>query len=898
MSTYNLERVFSPRSIAIVGASPNPRSVGRVLLDNIVSAGFAGSIGVVNPKYREVAGRTVVDRLDRLDRLPNVPDLVVIATPPNTIPGLVTDAGRIGATGCIVVSAGLGQGPGSFAAMTQAAAREANVRLIGANCLGVLMPRSRLNASLAARMPEAGDLALVSQSGAIAAAMIDWGAERRVGFSAIASVGDELDVDVADLLDYFSLDIKTRAILLYIDAVADARKFMSAARAAARVKPVVVVKAGRLTQASGGATHTGSLMGSDAVYDAAFRRAGLVRVFDLRELFDCAETLARSRQPSGSRLGIMTNGSGIGALAVDRLVESGGSPAKLSEHSLAALDRVLPATWSRSHPVDVLGDADAGRYVGALEALLADEATDAVLVMNVQTAVSPTQDIASAVARVVTEHRKAKPVAKTVLAAWVGSDAQAARTFSDAGISNFASEDGAVRGFMHMLGYHQSREALMRTPPSLRSVPDAAGGREIVAKALAEGRTWLGPLEINQLLAAYGIATVPIEVVATAEQARASAAPILASGRMVALKILSRDIVYKSDVGGVRLNLASEEEVETSARDMLAAVRKLRPAARIEGLVVQPMIARRNARELIVGIAVDPTFGPVVMFGDGGTAAEVTNDKAIGLPPLDLMLAHDLIGRTRVAHLLDAYRDKVAVNRDEIARVLVMLAQLAADLPEVRELDVNPLMADEKGVLALDARVAVAPRSPATLASRHARLAIRPYPAEWEQTLEINDGWSVPVRPIRPEDEPAMITFHQNVSKEDLRLRFFAPMKEFTHAFIARLTQLDYARAMAFVALDPSSNDILGVVRVHSDAAYESAEYAVLVRSDMKGRGLGRALMRFVIAYAKSEGLQHLTGQVLRGNQPMLAMCRKLGFSVRIDPHDADLCEVKLPLAQ
>jgi acetyltransferase len=893
MSTYNLDRLFAPRSVAVVGASPRRGSLGGAVLANLQAAGFPGEIGVVNPKHAEILGKPAQPSLARLSF---APDLVVITAPASTIAGHVAEVGRTGAAGCIIINAGLGHGPGSLAAEVEATARAAHLRLIGPNCLGAVLPRARLNASFAAQMALPGDLALISQSGAIAAAMIDWGRQRSLGFSGIVSVGDQLDVDLADLLDYFALDPSTRAILMYVESVRDARKFMSAARAAARVKPVVVVKSGRMPQGAKAAiTHTGALAGTDAVYDAAFRRAGLVRAFDLRELFDCAETLGRNTPLSGRRLAILTNGGGIGVLAIDRLVELGGRPAALGEATRELLDRTLPPTWSKANPVDIIGDADAARYAATLEALLADEENDAVLVMNVQTAVAPAAEIAAAVVDVVKSDRTRRPRRKTVLATWVGTDASVARTFSDASIPNFPTEDDAVRSFMYMVRYHDAREALMETPPSLPAdfSPDVPAARDIVGRAVAQGRRWLDPAEVNQVLAAYGIPTVPIAIAATPEEVHRIARELLQGNAAVTVKVLSRDIVHKSDVGGVRLNLASAEAAEMAARRMLQDVSAAAPRARVDGFVVQPMISRPHARELIAGIADDPTFGPVIVFGRGGTAVEAIDDKALALPPLDLKLAHDLIGRTRVVRVLRQYRNTPPAALGEIAMTLVRLAQMSADLAEIRELDINPLIADEGGVLALDARIAVAP---VAVDQRRTRLAIRPYPSEWEKTLKVGSDWQVFARPIRPEDEPALLAFLQKTSKEDLRLRFFAPMKEFSHPFIARLTQIDYARAMAFVALDASGKDILGVVRIHSDSVYESAEYAILVRSDLKGRGLGWALMQLVIDYARSERLQRLTGQVLHGNVKMLEMCRALGFSVTVDPMEHDIRNVMLSL--
>jgi acetyltransferase len=799
----------------------------------------------------------------------------------------------------VIITAGLGHGPGSIAEATDRAARAHRMRLIGPNCLGIMLPRSKLNASFAAHMPRAGNLALISQSGAIAAGMVDWAGQKSVGFSGIVSIGDQLDVDIADLLDYFALDRDTGAILLYVEAVSDARKFMSAARAAARIKPIVVVKSGRMAQgARAAATHTGALAGADDVYDAAFRRAGMLRVFDLRELFDCAETLGRIAAPRGKRLAMLTNGGGLGVLAVDRLAELGGVAAALSSAAKQQLDAVMPPTWSGSNPVDVIGDADAARYAAALEILLTDPDNDAVLVMNVQTAVAPAGDIADTVTRVVAASREKRTPAKPVLAVWVGAGPDISKTFDAAGIPNFPTEDDAVRGFMHLVKHREAIEALSAVPPSLPAdfVPDVDAARAIVQTAVAERRRWLDPAEVKRLFDAYQIDMVPTLEAADAEQAVTFAKSLFAQGSKVVLKVLSRDITHKSDVGGVVLNLATEDEVRAATNEILARAKARRPDAKITGVLVQPMVLRPKSRELILGLAEDPTFGPVVVFGRGGTAVEIINDKALALPPLDLSLARALIGRTRVSRLLAAYRDVPAVKEDAVALTLVKLAQLAADLPEVTGLDINPLLADASGVLSVDARVTVAAPSRKFAGQGNTRFAVKPYPAEWVRHLVLKDDWRILARPIRPEDEPLIHEFLKHVTMEDLRLRFLAPMKNFSHEFIARLTQLDYARAMAFVAFDEASGEFAGVVRLHSDSIYETGEYAILLRSDLKGRGLGWALMQLLIEYAKSEGLKQIFGQVLRENTTMVQMCRDLGFKVEPDPDQGDLLAVTLPL--
>ena len=674
---------------------------------------------------------------------------------------------------------------------------------------------------------------------------------------------------------------------------------MSAARAAARVKPVIVVKAGRHSQgARAAATHTGALAGSDAVYDAAFRRAGLLRVFDLEELFDATETLGRLKLFPGKRLAILTNGGGIGVLAVDRLIDLGGVLAELSPETRARLDAVLPPTWSKSNPVDIVGDADAGRYSAALVALLADTANDAVLVLNVPTALASPTATADAVAAAVRDYRAKTVQPKPVLAVWIGADTAVTSAFEAAGVPLYPTEADAVRGFTHLVRYAQVRDSLMETPPSLPEhfAPDVAAARRAVEAAIRDGRRWLDPLEVVEVMTAYAIPTVPTLLARGPDEAGAVASPFLTAGTPVVVKILSPDIVHKSDVGGVRLDLASEASVRAATAEIIAAARAARPDARITGVTIQPMIVRPKAHELILGIADDPTFGPVIAFGQGGTAVEVLDDKALALPPLDLKMAGELVARTRVSRVLKGYRDVPAAKVAEIALTLVKLAQLAADVPELRELDINPLLADQNGVLALDARIAVAPLEPEPKFKGvgYSRFAVRPYPKEWEQWLDLGDGTKMFVRPLRPEDEALLKKFLERTTPDDLRLRFFAPVKHFSHAFLARLTQLDYGRAIAFAALDGASGDLLGVVRLHADSNYESAEYAVLVRSDLKGHGIGWQLMDLIIRYARSEKLECIEGQVLQENTTMLDMCRELGFQIVADPNDKTMKVVRL----
>jgi len=896
MSTYRLDKVFSPRSIAVVGASPRPASPGRAVLKNLQGGCFAGRIELVNSHYDAIEG---VHAVKTYEKLPQAPDLAVIAVPPPAIPSIIAAAGRMGTGAAIILTAGLGHGPGSVAEQCENNARATGMRLLGPNCLGVLVPAAKLNASFAASLPRAGDLALISQSGAIAAGLVEWAAVRGVGFSAIASIGDSVDIDFGDLLDFFALDAGTRAILLYIESVRDARKFMSAARAAARAKPVLVIKSGRHTQSAKAAlTHTGALAGSDAVYGAAFRRAGLLRVLDLDELFAAAETLGHLTHLAGARLAILTNGGGIGVMAVDRLADLGGRVAELSPDTMTNLDAALPAIWSRANPVDIAGDADNARYAVALERLLSDDQNDAVLIMNVPTALASSMEAARSVIAVTEQHRKKSAPAKPVFAAWIGSESTSA-AFDAAHIPSYATEADAVGGFMHLVRYRETRELLMATPPSLPDdfAPDTAAARPVIAQALRDQRTWLDPIELTRVLSAYAIPVAAAALARDADEAVAAARPYLAAGTPVVLKILSPDIVHKSEVGGVRLNLTNDRAVGEAAADILSRARAAKPNARITGVTVYPMVLRPQARELIAGVADDPTFGPVIVFGQGGTAVEVIGDKALALPPLDLALARRLIARTRVSRILKAYRNVPAADEKAVALLLVKLAQLTADFPEIREIDLNPVLADETGIIAVDARISIAPVAERWHGpSGHPRFAIRPYPKEWERHAALPDGTAVFLRPIRPEDEPLYRPFFAAVSPEDLRLRFFAPAKDFSHAFIARLTQIDYARAMAFVALKEATSEMLGVVRLHTKTDYNSGEYAILVRSDLKGRGLGWLLMQTIIEYARAEGIGAIEGQILHGNTAMLRMCDQLGFAISHDPDDPHISVVKLSL--
>ena len=897
MTIRNLDVMFHPSSVALVGASQKPGSIGAVIARNLVGGGFGGDIFFVNPKYKTIENLAAYRDVNRL---PKAPDLGVIATPPDTVPQLIDKLGRRGTRAAVVISAGfseLGAEAGKkLCTQMLEAARPHLLRIVGPNCLGIMVPAVGLNASFGHVQPLRGNIAFVAQSGAVQTSVLDWATSRGIGFSHFVSVGNMSDVDFGDMLDYLANDFSAKAILLYIENITHARKFMSAARAAARMKPVVVVKAGRhLEGARAAASHTGALAGADAVYDAAFARAGMLRVMDMQALFDSVETLAMSRPFRGERLAILTNGGGMGVLATDVLMDKKGRLAELAPETIDRLNQVLPRTWSHGNPVDIIGDAPPDRYTAALQALLDDKGVDALLVLNCPTAVASSTDAARAVVETLKEAGP-KASGRGIFTSWLGIEsAREARVlFAEHKIASYDTPTDAVRGFMQMVRYRRSQQTLMETPPNIPEAfaPEIEQARGILEKALSAGRSWLSETEAKAVLAAYGIPVVPTREAGIPDEAAAIAAGMAAP---VALKILSADILHKSDAGGVTLNLTSPEAVRAAAEAMQERIAAKLPQAKISGFTVQPMVHRPGAVELIVGMVDDVQFGPVMLFGHGGTAVEVIGDKAIGLPPLNLHLAHEMMRRTRVRRLLDAYRGKPAADVDAVALTLVKVSQMISDLAQIAELDINPLLADEHGVVALDARIKVAP-SPVPADQR---LAIRPYPKALEETLVLPDGQKLFLRPIRPEDEPALQGLFARLSKDEIRLRFLHAMKILSHDMAARLTQIDYDREMALVLTDPGPQAepmLYGVVRLAADPDNARAEFAILIRRDFTGMGLGPMLMRRIIDYAKKRGIGELYGDVLMDNRPMLKLCEALGFKRRYDPREPDVAIVTLPL--
>lgn len=894
MSIRHLDRLLEPRSVAVIGASDRVGSVGATVWRNLRAGTFPGAIHGVNPKHAALDGVAVY--ASPAD-LPEVPDLAVLCTPPATVPGLIDALGRLGTRAAIVMTAGLS------AAQKQAmldAARPHVLRLLGPNCLGLLSPHIGLNASFAHTDALAGDMAFVSQSGALVTAVLDWSKSRRIGFSHLVSLGERADVDFGDLLDHLASDARTRSILLYIESIEAPRKFMSAARAAARNKPVIVVKAGRAGQGmTAAASHTGALAGSDIVFDAAIRRAGMLRVDTLQDLFMAAETLAHfgHRQalansvpwPGDDQLMLMTNGGGAGVMAADAAALAGVALRELPATLIEQLDAVLPPTWSHGNPVDIIGDAPVQRYTQTLQALLGDRDGGTVLFMHAPTAIVRSDDIARACAPI------ARQATGRVMACWLGdwAVAEARRTFVDAGVPDYATPEEAVRAFALLATYRRNQALLLEAPTACEcGPPDVAAARVPIETALADGREMLDELEAKAVLRAYGIPTVAtVSVGPSADDAIAAARTL---GYPVALKILSPDISHKSDVGGVALNLRDEKDVRRAADGMLARVREAMPQARLSGFTVQPMASRPKAQELIVGASIDPLFGPVLLFGQGGTAVEVLADRAIALPPLNRVLAREMVSRTRVAKLLAGYRDHPPAQLDAVCDVLIALSHMLVELPEIAELDINPLWADHEGVIALDARVRLSRDRPAGAA----HFAITPYPAELVETVAWHDEALV-LRPIRPEDEPQHREFVERLEPHDLRLRFFSSRRELPRSELARLTQIDYAREMAFIAVRSTADgtqQTLGVVRAVADPDNIDAEFAIVVRSDLKAQGLGHLLMRKMIAYLSQRGTHRMVGRVMKENRPMLELTHHIGFVADAATTDADSLGIVLTL--
>jgi len=846
----------------------------------------------VTRRFKSVGG---VLAYPNVASLPMTPDLAIIGTPPEPVPSLLHALGEQGTGAAIVLSAGMAsvrddRGQTAFEAMLEAV-RPYNLRILGPNSLGLLVPGLGLNASFSHRPALPGNIAFVSQSGGMCTGVLDWARAKGIGFSHFVALGECADVGFAEIIDYLSLDPSTRAILLYMETLLHPRRFMSAVRAAARNNPILIIKAARDPEAVCiTKSRLRTVVGSDAVYDAAFRRAGMLRVLDTEELFAAVETLARSGPLGNDDLTILTNSQGIGFMAVDALIKGGGSLAQLSGETLDKVGAVLPMAWSHRNPVNILGDAGAERYAQVLRILLADKGVDTVLVLHAPTAVAGTVAAADAVARTAVEARG------NTLTCWVGEEAAAParKLFARAGVPSYESPGMAVGAFLHRVHYRRNQELLIQTPRSvsLEFIPSMDVARNFVRKVLAEGREVMSDPEAKVVLAAYGVPTVATRFAKSPELAARLAQTV---GFPVAVKLLSPNVANRLDVGGVVLDLGTPQAVEEAARRIASRLLRVCPIADLDGFAVQKMVHRPGIHELTIKVVADPVFGPVILFGQGGSAADIICDMAVALPPLNMHLARELMSRTRIYDVLRGYRGHRAADIDAICLTLVKLSQLIIDIPQVAEVQINPLFADEKSVLAIETliRLRAAPLPPAK------RLAIRPYPQELEEGFTLKTGRVVQLRPIRPEDEPKHQIFFSKLDSEDIALRFFGSLVEVHHRSMARFTQIDYDREMAFIATAPDETgepETLGEVRTIADADNRMAEYSIIVRSDLKGSGLGRKLLQKMIAYCRSRGTQGLAGQVLCRNRAMLDLCHTLGFRRKLSPEDTEIFEVWLDL--
>jgi acetyltransferase len=888
-----LDVFFSPKVVAVVGATETAGSVGRTIIWNLISSPFGGTVFPVNPKRPSVLG---IKAYPTLADVPAKIDLAVIVTPAAAVPGIVGQCADLGIPAAVIISAGfreIGAAGVELERRTLAEARRGHMRLVGPNCLGIMSPVSGLNATFAAAMARPGSVAFLSQSGALLTAILDWSLKVQVGFSAFVSLGTMLDVGWGDLIDHFGNDPRTRSIVLYMESIGDdARSFLSAAREVALTKPIIVIKAGRTEAAArAAASHTGALTGSDEVLDAAFRRAGILRVRDIGDVFDMAEVLGKQPRPRGPRLSVVTNAGGPGVLATDALITHGGQLAPLSPDARARLDAILPAAWSHGNPIDVLGDADPARYAGALAIAAADPDTDGLLViLTPQDMTDPTLT-----AQALTRH--AEVAGKPVLASWMGGASVAAGVdiLNRADIPTFEFPDAAARAFCYMWRSSDALRALYETPTAgTAGDTDAGRAAGIIEGARAQGRTLLDEVESKHLLAAYGIPTTEMRVATSRADARREAEAL---GFPVAVKLYSRTLTHKTDVGGVKLGLRTPDDVARAYDDIQASVAARAGAAHFLGVTVQPMArAVPGSYELILGASLDPQFGPVLLFGAGGQLVEVFRDRALALPPLNRTLARRLMEQTRIWRALQGVRGQAPVPIAALEDLLVRFSDLVVEQPRIKEVDVNPLLASPEGLLALDARVVL--HEPTMRAQDLPRPAIRPYPTQYVSPHRLPDGTELQVRPIRPEDEAMLVEFHRHLSEGSVRERYLAPLQldqRTTHERLIRVCFSDYDRDIALVVehrATAGTAELVAVGRLARRTAHDDAEFALLVRDDWQGRGLGTELLRRIVDVARREQIRRVTATMLPDNGAMMHIASRLGFVVRCEPGDAEATAV------
>lgn len=889
---HYLTPLFEPKSVGVIGASERETAIGGVLIRNMLDAGFKGKIFAINPKHDKVHG---VKCYKSVEDVPLRLDMVVIATAAQKVPAIIDSCGRAGVKAAIVLSAGFSETGPRGAALERSlmdTARRHKIRLLGPNCLGIMRPDLGLNATFAHGRALPGSIGLISQSGALCTAILDWARPNNVGFSAVVSLGSSRDVDFGEALEFMISDPRTESIFLYVEGLRDARRFMSALRGAARVKPVLLIKVGRHPEASKAVlSHTGAQVGDDAVFDAAIRRAGVIRLYSLGQLFAAANALFSHFRPRGNRLAIITNGGGPGVMAADRALDLGIPLAQLSDTTMAKLNACLPATWSHGNPIDVLGDADVDRYRSAIKAVLEGPNVDGVLVMLTPQAMTRATDVAKAL---IEEERSAD---KPVVTCFMGEEqvGEARKLFEAAGIPTFRTPEPAVELFSHISAYYRNQKLLAQTPASLSqsNPPSIESARLVIETALNERRKVLNEMESKAILAAFRIPIAQTVVARSATEAMVLAEEI---GLPVVMKIDSLDITHKSDVGGVRLNLTSLAAVRTAYQEILEGVRRTHPNASINGIAIEPMVIKRNGRELMVGVRRDPVFGPIITFGEGGTRVEVQKDRAIALPPLNSYLARDLIRSTRVSAYLDEFRNMPPINMEALEMVLLRVSEMVCELPWLKELDINPLIVDEDGAVAVDARIVADNVSPT--ADRYDHMSIHPYPQHLTTHWTLPDGTDVTIRAIKPEDADLEVNFVRKLSAETKYFRFMNTMRELPPAMVVRLTQIDYDREMAFVATvaNEGQETEIGVCRYAVNPDGESCEFAVVVADDWQHRGLARRLMGVLIETARNRGLVYMNGVFLANNERMLRFVQSLGFVLSSDPDDSTVKLGVLPL--
>lgn len=873
---YPLDKIFKPKSIAAIGASDKTGTVGYAIMDNLLNGGYKGKIYPVNPGHRTIRGRK---SFASVKKITGTVDLAIIAVPAKAVAAVLRDCGAVGIGGAIIITAGFREsGPEGMRLYNELGqiARQYNIRIIGPNCLGIIAPTLGLNASFASRMALPGKIAFISQSGALCTAILDWSVSQSVGFSHFVSVGEMVDVGYHDLIDYFGADPNTACILIYMESLADPRKFMSAARAFSRQKPIIVLKAGQSEEgAQATLSHTGSLAGNDAAYDAAFRRAGIVRVQTISQLFHVAQALAMQPRPSGNRLAILTNAGGPAVLATDFLMKNGGELAKLTDETMQALNKFLPEHWSHGVPVDVLGDTPAVNYGRALELLLNDPNVDGVLTITASQAVISEAEIARQVVAF------SKNTHKTLVSCWMGeADVADGREILEQGsIPSFRYPEEAVQAFLSMYNHARNLELLYETPPTTPEafLPDKEKATAIIQQALDAGRLTLTEPEGKQLLACYDI-PVAINVVAkTSDEAVEAAQKI---GFPVVMKIDSPDIGHKVDVGGVLLNINTELEVRGAYEALISNAKHHRPDALIVGVLVEKMV--KKDFELLVGAKKDPVFGPVLAFGLGGTAVEVFQDISIGLPPLNMALARRMIERTKVYRLLQGYRGRPGVDLQALQFLLLKFAYLVMDFPEIKEIDINPYVVDEAGGVVLDSHIVLEKLPERQGHFTYDHLVISPYPGQHTKEVVMKNGEVALFRPIRPEDEPLEADMFEKLSRESIYFRFFGYVPKMSHKFLVHFTHIDYDRELAIVAEveEQGQKMLAGVVRLVNDYTNKSAEFSIIVADPWHQQGIGGKLMDFMLGIAKERGLERIQAEALASNEVMLRMFEHRGFKV------------------